>query len=240
LGCPDGVGRFNHFRALHIAGTPDSSIYWSPASGAHELYGAIRDKWARLAGSAASRTTQWMPKTTRVAAACKFQRAVITWSAEGGAAEHEGSGESMTFESGPVTSSLPLGGNIHLVVRRNGDFVFSGHAHGSGFDNIDYAFAVLLATAGGTAYTFAHAGHVEGTIAGLPFGKPNRESDFTITGNVPAIAADWKNILQSGRILPPKPTGKDKLMGALEDLLADAAKQIGAAAIKAAVTALAA
>ena len=41
-------------------------------------------------------------------------------------------------------------------------------------------------------------------------------------------------------MLPPTLTGKDKLMGAFQDLLEDAAKQIGAAAIKAAVTALAA
>src|SRR5439155_17189783 len=38
---PDNVGRFNHFRALQFPGTPENAIYWSPASGAHEVYGAI-------------------------------------------------------------------------------------------------------------------------------------------------------------------------------------------------------
>jgi uncharacterized protein with LGFP repeats len=40
-GCPDGVGRYNHFQN-------DGSIYWSPSTGAHEVHGPIRDKWASL------------------------------------------------------------------------------------------------------------------------------------------------------------------------------------------------
>ncbi|HEY7131410.1 MAG TPA: hypothetical protein VH440_04110, partial [Candidatus Limnocylindrales bacterium] len=37
-GTSDGVGRFNHFEA--------GSIYWTPATGAHEVHGLIRDLWA--------------------------------------------------------------------------------------------------------------------------------------------------------------------------------------------------
>ena len=37
---PDGRGRYNHFE--------HGSIYWSPATGALEVHGAIRDKWAEL------------------------------------------------------------------------------------------------------------------------------------------------------------------------------------------------
>jgi hypothetical protein len=40
LGTPDGVGRFNHFQG--------GSIYWTPSTGAHLVYGAIRDKWASM------------------------------------------------------------------------------------------------------------------------------------------------------------------------------------------------
>jgi uncharacterized protein with LGFP repeats len=46
--CPDGRGRFNHFRAMHLPGRPDGSIYWTPQTGAHEVHGAIRSKWAAL------------------------------------------------------------------------------------------------------------------------------------------------------------------------------------------------
>lgn len=37
---PDGAGRFNHFQG--------GSIYWHPTTGAHEVHGAIRGKWANL------------------------------------------------------------------------------------------------------------------------------------------------------------------------------------------------
>ena len=37
---PDQRGRFNHFEG--------GSIYWTPQTGAHEVHGAIRDKWASL------------------------------------------------------------------------------------------------------------------------------------------------------------------------------------------------
>ena len=47
LPTPDGRGRFNHFRAMHVPGRPESSIYWTPQTGAHEVHGLIRDAWAR-------------------------------------------------------------------------------------------------------------------------------------------------------------------------------------------------
>ncbi|REG37351.1 peptidase M23-like protein [Archangium gephyra] len=37
---PDGVGRFNHFQ--------NGSIYWTQATGAHEVHGPIRAKWESL------------------------------------------------------------------------------------------------------------------------------------------------------------------------------------------------
>jgi uncharacterized protein with LGFP repeats len=39
-GCPDGRGRYNHFQF--------GSIYWTPQTGAHEVHGGIRDKWAEF------------------------------------------------------------------------------------------------------------------------------------------------------------------------------------------------
>jgi hypothetical protein len=40
-GTPDGVGRFNHF-------SNGGSVYWTPTTGAHPVYGAIRARWAAL------------------------------------------------------------------------------------------------------------------------------------------------------------------------------------------------
>jgi uncharacterized protein with LGFP repeats len=39
-GTPDGRGRYNHFQG--------GSIYWTPQTHAHEVHGAIRDKWASM------------------------------------------------------------------------------------------------------------------------------------------------------------------------------------------------
>ncbi len=44
---PDGRGRYNHFRAVHLPGKPESSIYWTPQTGAHAVHGLIRDAWAK-------------------------------------------------------------------------------------------------------------------------------------------------------------------------------------------------
>ncbi|WP_460443902.1 LGFP repeat-containing protein, partial [Amycolatopsis cihanbeyliensis] len=38
---PDGVARYNHF-------TKNASIYWTPDTGAHGVWGEIRKKWAAL------------------------------------------------------------------------------------------------------------------------------------------------------------------------------------------------
>jgi hypothetical protein len=37
---PDGVGRYNHFQK--------GSVYWTPQTGAHEVHGPIRNRWAAL------------------------------------------------------------------------------------------------------------------------------------------------------------------------------------------------
>ncbi|WP_289022985.1 hypothetical protein [Desulfobacter postgatei] len=39
--CPDGNGRYQHYKG-------GASIYWSPNTGAHLIYGLIRHKWALL------------------------------------------------------------------------------------------------------------------------------------------------------------------------------------------------
>lgn len=43
LTAPDGVGHYRHYRS--------GSIYWSPASGTHEIHGRIRDRWAAIESS---------------------------------------------------------------------------------------------------------------------------------------------------------------------------------------------
>jgi hypothetical protein len=47
-GCPDNRGRFNHYRSMQLADRPEASIYWTLETGAHEIFGAIRGRWASL------------------------------------------------------------------------------------------------------------------------------------------------------------------------------------------------
>lgn len=80
LPTPDGVGRFNHFQG--------GSIYWTPETGAHEIHGAIRDKWASLGwershlGYPTSDEYTGADGKTRIS---NFQHGRISWTPEGGA-----------------------------------------------------------------------------------------------------------------------------------------------------------
>ena len=76
-GCPDGVGRFNHFER--------GSIYWTPRTGAHEVHGAIRDFWASM-GWERSRlgypvSDETGPSNNR---SSRFEGGFITWTPSGG------------------------------------------------------------------------------------------------------------------------------------------------------------
>jgi len=149
-----------------------------------------------------------------------------------------GANDTATFDAGPLTSDLPLGGSVHLVMRRSGDFTISTHAHDSGFSNIDYEISAVLLAASGIAFTFQHGGHVEGTVAGLPFGTPDRNDDSTTSGANPMITREFDGILSGARLLASL-DGKDKLVGGvvgmLGDLLAEAAQSLGKAAVAGAV-----
>ncbi|WP_246394769.1 LGFP repeat-containing protein [Corynebacterium anserum] len=77
---PDGIGRFNHFH--------NGSIYWSPKTDAHQIGGAIRDKWAAQGWETGS---LGYPHTDEVAAPDKigrfnrFDNGFIYWSPATGA-----------------------------------------------------------------------------------------------------------------------------------------------------------
>ncbi len=77
---PDGLGRFNHFQG--------GSIYWTPQTGAYEVHGAIRDKWASMSwelsclgyptGNEEDSSGGWARQG-------RFQHGVIKWSPSQGA-----------------------------------------------------------------------------------------------------------------------------------------------------------
>jgi uncharacterized protein with LGFP repeats len=78
LGTPDGIGRFNTFQG--------GSIYWTPKTGAHEVHGAILDKWASLGFE---RSLLGYPTSDEADAPggriSHFEGGSITWTQSGGA-----------------------------------------------------------------------------------------------------------------------------------------------------------
>ena len=88
LGTPDGVGRYNHFRAMHEPGTPEKSIYWHPDTGAHEVYGQIRGKWAELGwetGALGYPNSHEVPTFDGVGRVQTFTGGTMSWHPETGA-----------------------------------------------------------------------------------------------------------------------------------------------------------
>jgi uncharacterized protein with LGFP repeats len=73
-GTPDGVGRYNHFQ--------NGSIYWTFATGAHEVHGAIRDFWANSFwefGPLGYPTSSELPTPDGVGRFNRFQGGTVTW-----------------------------------------------------------------------------------------------------------------------------------------------------------------
>jgi uncharacterized protein with LGFP repeats len=85
LAAGDGRGRYSQFQG--------GTVYWTPQTGAHEVHGAIRDKWASLGGV---RSLLGYPISDELAAAdgrgrySVFQNGVVYWTPQTGAHEVHG------------------------------------------------------------------------------------------------------------------------------------------------------
>ncbi|MET8218081.1 LGFP repeat-containing protein [Streptomyces hirsutus] len=238
LGCPDGRGRFNHFRAMQLNGTPDCSIYWTPQTGAEPVYGGIREYWAKRGWERSQVGYPLEAEQDRIGRPGRvqcFERGLCIWTAETGASFGAlGEGNVLTFDSGRIhtSDSLPLSGSTHLVVTRSGDFTFTRHAHNAGFDNIRYVLEAVLMAPTGMAFTFTHSGRVEGTVAGLPFGTPKRNEDAIVPGNNPSLANQFTDLQDA--VFLCRISGEDTLIGGIQKLISDtvedAAVSVGKAA----------
>ena len=96
---PTRIGAFNHFQG--------GSIYWSPAAGAHEVHGAIRDAWA---GQSWERGWLGFPTRDEYSVSggrrSDFQGGSIVWNARSGAISFVGAGVS------PEPSTVPAGTSV--------------------------------------------------------------------------------------------------------------------------------
>lgn len=235
----DGVGRFNHFRKLHENGqTTDGSIFWHPDTGAHEIFGAIRDKWGSL-GSEKSNlgyptdhemklvSLNPIPGTQHIRRRIQnFQRGDLIWNSITGqvfTSTVEGSKRILIFDSGFVTTPIHLGGSYKLILNDAGEYTFSGHFHNSGITNIDYVLAVVVMAPSGspnaTGFTFGHSGHTDGDL-GIDV---NNNDDFVQTGFRQEVKDRWKELSMAAFI--GKVQAKDTLVGGIPEIFEDLAKE---------------
>lgn len=101
--CPDGVGYYRHYKG--------GSIYWSPGTGAHEVHGDIRAKWAALGWEKnflgyprTDETVGQDPK--REGRFNHFQGGSIYWHPQSGAFEVHGAIRAKYLELGAEASLL--------------------------------------------------------------------------------------------------------------------------------------
>lgn len=84
MGCPDGVGRFNHFQNA-------GSIYWTPSTGAFSIHGNIRALWSSMGwersklGYPISDELAGFDRYGNSVRASFFQHGCILWDAKNGA-----------------------------------------------------------------------------------------------------------------------------------------------------------
>ncbi|HEY0612894.1 MAG TPA: hypothetical protein VGD35_24620, partial [Chitinophaga sp.] len=85
LTCPDGLGQYQHY--------VNGSIYWSSASGAHEVHGSIRARWSSLGWEKSFLGYPLTDETTTpdgIGRYNHFQGGSIYWSPSTGAFEVHG------------------------------------------------------------------------------------------------------------------------------------------------------
>jgi len=186
-GTPDRVGRYNHFQG--------GSVYWTPATGAHEVHGDIRGKWAEL-GWETSFLGYPVSDETGVANGGgrfnDFQGGSIYWSPVSGAHEMRGGlpGQ-LVFDSGAIVfgTGIAAGGSAHVTVAPDGSAHFQGGMHDSGAAAYNYSVACVLVDADHRAYTFAHTGNIAGT-----FESGSRDDPWDSPGQNGQIAQNWRSL----------------------------------------------
>jgi hypothetical protein len=105
-------------------------------------------------------------------------------------------------QTNPMTASIAFQGNIAcggsaaLVMKDDGISMFHGNFHDSGFIPYGVAFALVVHTDSGKAFSFVKQGQVNGTVDILA--NPTLSRDFTWDDTVknPAIMDAWPDIVK--------------------------------------------
>ena len=145
-GAPDGVGRFSNFE--------HGSIYWTPATGAHEIDSRVLPFWLNMGGPASwlgyptGRLANWTYPGGRPGWQVLFQYGAIGVTMQDAPIAFP---EEKSF-SGQWTVPAPsaVGGNATLTVRSNGTWNFATNTKNTAvFESYKYSVRGLLSTPGG-------------------------------------------------------------------------------------------
>ena len=174
LTTPDGVGRYNHFE--------HGSIYWTPATGVHEVHGSIREKWSSLGWEKSFLGCPITDETTTpdgIGRYNHFQQGSIYWTPSTGGHEVHGTirekWSSLGWEKGflgyPTTDEISTGslggrysdfqgGSIYWSPR-TGAHERAGSLPDHLDFNQDYTFADPIAAGGSTHITLFSDGQAK-------------------------------------------------------------------------------
>ncbi|GCE23058.1 LGFP repeat-containing protein [Dictyobacter kobayashii] len=178
-GAPDGIGRYNHFQG--------GSIYWSPSTGAHEVHGDIRGKWAELGWERSFLGYPVSDEHDCPPGRCSdFQNGTISWTLQGGSQEQP---QTYVVDAPDITfgTGIAAGGNATLTLASNGVVTFRGHLHDSGLPSYDFLAVFSVKDSNGqSAYTASHAGRLHGSDE-----AGSRDGDWNETINSDLVRQNW-------------------------------------------------
>lgn len=214
-GTPDGVGRYNNFQG--------GVIYWTGSTGAWEVQGAILDKWRSLGAEqsylgypVSDEMGLTIPPFTDTFRVSRFQFGDILWTADSGATDIP---QSYTTPSQSVLTpaGTALGGFVFFTFQSNGDYTVNFHMHDSGFPDYDFQVTGIFTTQSGLSLAASHGGHVEGTASTTFTHAPNRDDDFSESGNSSWVQQHWADI-PGGQLWVTKDYSATGVVGVIEDV----------------------
>ena len=163
-------------------------IYWSAATGAHVVYGAINGHYNSIGGADSylglpTSDEQGIPGGREQ----YFQNGKILFSKSRGARDVP-TQTSLTFTTGTIELG-PVGGNAQLILYANGSYDFSGHFHDSGILSRNDSLVFGVRSPSGVLYTFSHSGHMAGEIE-----SGSSDDNWDVSGSNPKLAAGWADL----------------------------------------------
>jgi hypothetical protein len=195
---PDGIGRRNHFRNFLPTVPVDASIYWHPDTGAHGLWGPIRDAWAGMGWEASFLgypTADLFVLRAHHAVLGEhtvFQNGTISWTPGSGAQVAPQAfvvnAPSITFGGG-----TPIGGSGRLTLYSDGTTHFEGHLHDSGFPSFDCLVVFAVKCSDRQVFAAPHTGRTHGSDE-----PGSRDTVWDDWGHSDDVQRNWPNIRSGG------------------------------------------